>query len=145
MKRRTKTEQLLVRYPSGVYGELDQAIYRRLCQGAHTSWDLHRVLGRPRTSIRWALRRLMRLGLVRDFWASYECVNGLRRGVAYISRSLHFYALKDYRYNSITRGIDPSVTSVTLKLRALAGRNRVRSMLTSHETSVRLHNAREFG
>ena len=143
MKQRTKAEQLLVQYPSGVYGELDQAIYRRLCQGAHTSRDLQRVLERPRTSVRWALRRLMRLGLVRDFWAPYESINGLMRGVTYISRSLHFFALGDHQYKSIRRGVDPSITNVTLKLRAIADRNRVHSMLASHENGVKLRNARK--
>jgi hypothetical protein len=86
----------------------------------------------------------MQLGVVRDFWAAYECVNGLKRGVTYISRPLHFFALRDHRYGSIRSGIDPSVTTATLKLRALADGNRVRSMLASHELSVRLRNARKL-
>lgn len=84
----------------------------------------------------------MRLGVVRDFWAPYECINGLKRGVTYICRPLHFFALRDYRYNSIRSGIDPSVTSATLKLRALADGNRVRFMLTSHELSMELKRTR---
>jgi DNA-binding transcriptional ArsR family regulator len=141
MSQRRRARQSLLLYPGGVCGELDEAIYRCLTQGAYTHWDLHRALGKPRSSIVWALKRLMRNGVVRDFSAAYDCVNGLKHGVTYLTRRLHFYALRSFVYEGVRPEIDRSITEVTLRNRALADRNRINAMLWSHEASLRLKHA----